>query len=63
MAAVGLSRSQVKTHLKEGVIIGCENSPSSVTLSGDSATLQEVMTILREQYPEALVRKLRVDCA
>jgi acyl transferase domain-containing protein len=63
MAAVGLSRSQVKTHLKEGVIIGCENSPSSVTLSGDSATLQEVMTSLREQYPEALVRKLRVDCA
>lgn len=63
MAAVGLSRSQVKPHLRQGVIIGCENSPSSITLSGDSDTLQEVMTSIHEQYPEALVRKLRVDCA
>ncbi|KFZ17505.1 hypothetical protein V502_04560 [Pseudogymnoascus sp. VKM F-4520 (FW-2644)] len=39
------------------------NSTSSVTLSGDSDTLQEVMASIREQYPEALVRKLRVDCA
>lgn len=63
MAAVSLSRSQVKPHLRQGVIIGCENSPSSVTLSGDSDTLQEVMASIREQYPEVLVRKLRVDCA
>lgn len=63
MAAVGLSRSQVKPHLREGVIIGCENSPSSITLSGDLETLQEVMASIREQYPEALVRRLRVDCA
>lgn len=63
MAAVGLSRSQVKPHLKQGVIIGCENSPYSITLSGDLDTLQEVMASIRVQYPEALVRKLRVDCA
>jgi acyl transferase domain-containing protein len=63
MAAVGLSPSQIKPHLRQGVIIGCENSLSSVTLSGDSGTLQEVMASIREQYPEALVRKLRVDCA
>jgi acyl transferase domain-containing protein len=60
---VSLSRSQVKPHLRQGIIIGCENSPSSVTLSGDSDTLQEVMASMREQYPKVLILKFRVDCA
>lgn len=63
MAAVGLSCGHVKPHLIEGVIIGCENSPSSITLSGDSDNLRNVMASIRKEYPEALVRQLRVDCA
>jgi acyl transferase domain-containing protein len=60
MAAVGLSRTKVEPLLKNGVVLACENSNASVTISGDRAALDEVMTNLREMYPNALVRKLQV---
>ncbi|KAL9076681.1 MAG: hypothetical protein Q9157_003571 [Trypethelium eluteriae] len=63
MAATGLGRSAVAPFLKSGVIVGCENSPNSTTLSGDLEVLEEVMKSIEEAYPETLVRTLRVDCA
>ncbi|KAF3763946.1 hypothetical protein M406DRAFT_85351 [Cryphonectria parasitica EP155] len=63
MAAVGLGRTTVEPFLKPGVVIACENSPSSVTLSGDSGVLDEVVSIVRQEFPDAAVRALRVDCA
>ena len=63
MAAVGLGRSEVMQYLKPGVGIGCENSPESVTLSGDKVVLDHVMADIRAAHPETLVRHLRVDCA
>ncbi|OCK74548.1 putative polyketide synthase [Lepidopterella palustris CBS 459.81] len=63
MVAVGLGREQVRSHLISGVNIACENSSSSVTLSGDVVPLEKVMSALRENYPDALVRKLRVPLA
>ena len=65
MAAIGLGRGEVEPLLKAypGVIIGCENSPMSVTLSGDTDQLLLVMEELRQAFPTALVRRLRVDKA
>lgn len=63
MAAIGLGRQDVTPYLQLGVIVGCENSPSSVTLSGDEDKLTLVMEKVKTDHPSVLVRKLRVDCA
>ena len=60
MAAVGLGREKVELYLKPGVVLACENSGSSVTISGDLTSLKEVMSDLRGAYPDAFVRQLRV---
>lgn len=60
MAAVGLGRAKVEPLLKEGVVVGCENSNASVTISGDKNALDETMTTLQEAYPTAFLRKLQV---
>ncbi|KAL8901142.1 MAG: hypothetical protein Q9207_005345 [Kuettlingeria erythrocarpa] len=39
MAAVGLGMGEMHAHLTPGVVVACENSPSSVTSSGDSDKL------------------------
>ncbi|KXJ95034.1 beta-ketoacyl synthase [Microdochium bolleyi] len=62
MAAVGLSRDDVQLFLRPGVIIGCENSPANVTLSGDADVLRNVMTDIQKAHPDTLVRQLRVEC-
>ena len=63
MAAIGLGRDQVTPYLRTGVIIGCENSSSSTTLTGDSDTLEQVMLDIQTGNPEVLVRALKVECA
>lgn len=63
MAAVGLDRQRVEVFLRPGVVIGCENSPSSVTLSGDLDVLEIVNAEIKAKYPDALVRQLKVQCA
>ncbi|KAL3496347.1 hypothetical protein BJX62DRAFT_251184 [Aspergillus germanicus] len=63
MAAVGLGKDDVTPLLEDGVIIGCENSPSSVTLSGDSDAVDRVMETVGSKFPEALCRRLRVATA
>lgn len=39
MAAVGLGREEAEPYLDSGVLIGCENSPESTTLTGDKEAL------------------------
>ncbi|KAK1993234.1 beta-ketoacyl synthase domain-containing protein [Colletotrichum falcatum] len=62
MAAVGLGRNRVEQFLRPGVIVGCENSPSNVTLSGESDVLRQVLHDIRLKNPEVLARALRVEC-
>ncbi|KAK1594233.1 LOW QUALITY PROTEIN: beta-ketoacyl synthase domain-containing protein [Colletotrichum navitas] len=62
MAAVGLGRNQVEQFLRPGVIVGCENSPFNVTLSGEKDVLQDVLLNIRLKNPEVLARALRVEC-
>jgi acyl transferase domain-containing protein/NADPH:quinone reductase-like Zn-dependent oxidoreductase len=43
--------------------IACINSPSSVTVSGDSEAVAEVQRLIEEKYPGMFARKLAVDTA
>ncbi|KAJ5887882.1 type I iterative PKS [Penicillium taxi] len=63
MAAVGLGFEKVEPFLKPGVVIGCYNSPDSVTLSGDSETLIEVLDNIRGDNQDTFCRKLAVNVA
>ncbi|KAF4778870.1 beta-ketoacyl synthase domain-containing protein [Colletotrichum scovillei] len=62
MAAVGLGRKQIEGLLRPGVIIGCDNSPSNVTLSGERDVLGEILLEISSKHPDVLARKLRVEC-
>lgn len=63
MAAVGFGPHDVNPFLKDGVSIGCENSPQSTTLTGSKEGLEKVMADIKEKHPEAFVRMLRVEMA
>ena len=63
MAAVGLSKDEVSPFLCQGLTIACENSPSSVTISGDLDKLAVAMEAIQKQHPQAFLRKLQVDMA
>ena len=63
MMAVGLSAEDVLKHIKDvkNATVACINSPSSVTLSGDSTALLEVKEVL--DASDVFNRKLNVDVA
>ncbi|KAL4894558.1 hypothetical protein BDV59DRAFT_207137 [Aspergillus ambiguus] len=63
MAAIGLGRAEVLPFLLPGVVIACENSGSSVTLSGDSEVLEQVMDSIRIKLSQVFMRKLQVEMA
>lgn len=63
MAAIGLGKTEVLPFLVPGVGIACENSGSSVTLSGDFEALEQVMSSIRNQLDQVFVRKLHVEMA
>ncbi|KAF4244021.1 hypothetical protein CNMCM8980_010357 [Aspergillus fumigatiaffinis] len=63
MAAVGLGYDEVAKWLRPGVVIACENSPSSVTLSGDADALRSVLSTLQEVHPQVFQRVLKVNKA
>lgn len=63
MAAVGLGAEEVAPHLRPGVLVGCENSPQSTTLTGDKSPLDETLKDIKNAYPDAFVRALQVDRA
>jgi acyl transferase domain-containing protein len=63
MAAVGLGKEEVTDFLQHDVVIACDNSPQSVTLSGDREALGAVMTDIKAANPDAFLRRLHVDMA
>ncbi|TID07519.1 Compactin diketide synthase mokB [Colletotrichum higginsianum] len=63
MAAVGMGQKDTLPFLKPGVGVACENSPSSVTISGDAAIVEEVLSHIRESKPDVLARLLKVEKA
>ncbi|KAL4963693.1 type I polyketide synthase [Aspergillus stella-maris] len=63
MAAVGMGRQQVTPYLVKGVVVACENSQHSVTLSGDKDELDLILEKIKSDDPDVLCRPLRVDKA
>ena len=63
MAALGLDLSTALKYLEDGVVIACENSPTSVTVSGDLDKVQNVVANVQKEKPDVLARALKVDMA
>lgn len=63
MVAVGVGRREVSPYLEENVVLACENSPQSVTLSGDADAIRRVSKKIKEDLPDVLCRPLRVNIA
>ncbi|KAK3687394.1 KR domain-containing protein [Podospora appendiculata] len=63
MAAVGLGREDVAPFLVDGVVVACENSPNSTTISGDKDRLELVIDAIKADKPDVLARQLKVDMA
>jgi acyl transferase domain-containing protein len=63
MAAVGLGPDHVRNLLKSGVVVACENSPTSTTISGDRVAVEEFIATLGDESPDVFVRALQVDNA
>lgn len=65
MMAVGISPEQAEkriSQVKRGeVVVACINSPSSVTISGDTAGIDELLDMLKAEG--IFARKLKVDTA
>ncbi|KAL4738206.1 hypothetical protein BDV11DRAFT_216094 [Aspergillus similis] len=63
MIVISLGREQVSPFLTDQVTVACENSPRSVTLSGESVALDDVVEKLQSTYPEVSTKRLEVNCA
>lgn len=63
MAAVGLGSQEVAQFLAERVVVACENSPSSSTISGDRALIVQSLASIKRDRPDVFARLLKVDMA
>ncbi|KAL3431718.1 hypothetical protein BDV09DRAFT_206448 [Aspergillus tetrazonus] len=64
MAAVSMGREQATPYLVDrGVVIACENSQHSVTLSGNLDELEDILEKIKADDPDVFCRMLRVDKA
>lgn len=67
MAAVSLGWDQAKAFLPTsdppGVVVACENSPRSVTLSGDAVEVEAAVSRIKQAHPDVTARLLKVDKA
>lgn len=64
MAAIGLGWEAVEKFLNPpSVVVACENSPGSVTLSGDADAVKETVARIKEEYPDITARLLKVEKA
>lgn len=65
MIAIGLSRNSTMDYIQRltsgKVVVACVNSPSNVTVSGDSAAIEELQTLLDAEG--VFARRLRVNIA
>lgn len=63
MLAVGMGQEAVTPYLMEGVVVACDNSPQSVTLSGDRKQINQVARTITDEDPEVFIRHLKVGVA
>ncbi|KAB8291743.1 hypothetical protein EYC80_006538 [Monilinia laxa] len=63
MAAVGLDALTTSRFLRPGVLVACQNSPSSTTISGDEDVLNVVPDDIKENHSGVLAQRLKVNMA
>lgn len=63
MAAIGMSWKETEKYLFGNVAIACENSPNSVTISGDVDAVEAIIADIQVSQPDMVARKLQVDKA
>lgn len=63
MAAIGMSWQETEKYLVPNVNIACDNSPRSVTISGDSDAVEAITARIRKSQLNVLARRLQVDKA
>ncbi|KAI1374459.1 hypothetical protein F4677DRAFT_461487 [Hypoxylon crocopeplum] len=63
MAAIGLGAKEVTRLLPDGVVVACENSPQSTTISGDRELVEQVVSMIKAVKPDVFARLLKVDMA
>ncbi|KAF2164140.1 hypothetical protein M409DRAFT_68050 [Zasmidium cellare ATCC 36951] len=63
MAAIGMGVADAEKFLLPGACIACDNSPRSVTVSGDATSVEEVLSSIHKANPDTFARKLAVDKA
>ncbi|XXG98856.1 hypothetical protein Hte_005186 [Hypoxylon texense] len=63
MAAIGMSWEETEKHLVPNVTIACDNSPKSVTISGDTKDVKAVVAAIKKSRTDVLARLLQVDKA
>ena len=63
MATIGLDANTTSKFLRDGVVVACENSPNSITISGNLPQLEEVIEDLKKNRPDVFARYLKVDMA
>jgi acyl transferase domain-containing protein len=63
MAAIGLGRDAFARFWTGDVLVACEKSPESVTLSRGNEPMDEVCAQIKKRYPGTLVRSLKVTVA
>ncbi|PYH39460.1 ketoacyl-synt-domain-containing protein [Aspergillus neoniger CBS 115656] len=61
MATIGLGYKEVARYLTQGIVIACENSPQSITLSGDLGVLEKACEAIKRDNPGCFVRRLNVE--
>lgn len=63
MAAIGMSCGEAEKYLVPNATVACDNSPKSVTISGDVEAVKSVIAAIKEDQPQTLARILQVDKA
>ncbi|KAJ0168676.1 Lovastatin diketide synthase LovF [Colletotrichum tanaceti] len=61
MAAVSLGPREVEPFLIPGVVVGCENSQLSTTLSGDPVCIQHCVDQIMRRHPDVKARVLDLE--
>ncbi|KAJ2896892.1 putative polyketide synthase [Zalerion maritima] len=61
MAAIGMGAGETRPYLADGVVVACENSPSSSTISGPREKVLETVEAIKESCPGVLARALKVN--
>lgn len=63
MAAIGMGAQEVSDFLCDGVVVACENSQSSTTISGHADKVAQVVEAIKQKQPDMFTRLLKVNMA